>query len=187
MPKISLFSEWLVESVDPDPVRLFELGLWTGAGVQWEVDVRLVFNRHIHLNPPCGNLQIIYDLASWQAAAGHTADQLRYHQTWTLYPTSFGPVSGIILEAWQQWQVSRDQPSFTRLAELMQAHLHRAVQKYSTDSRDFPKSGLASIIPARQLSPMWPALLPPTFARPGPGPWYPFNTAGPPTGPAQVR
>jgi len=168
MPQISSFNHWLAESSAPDPARLLELGLWDGPGLQWRL-VDWINPAWASLsNPEIGHLQIIYDFEQ--------IDRDGIPETWTLYPSSFGPASELVLAAWARWQQSQEYANFqhVELAGVVRDHLHLAVRKYA----HFKLTGL---VPARHWRTR--TLLPPGEA-PGWSEWYPFNTF---TTPADLR
>lgn len=165
MQKISPFTDWLVESEEPDPVRLLELGLWDGPGVQWRFDTRSFQSWPNLHNPEIGELQIIYDLAKWQDRLDKP-DQLRYFDQWTLYPSSFAPHGFPILTAWQAWQRGGDKLDLFNVVGLVREHLHLAVRKYA-------QFKLTGTVPARHWRTG--ALLPPGGA-PHWGEWYSLDT-----------
>ena len=158
MQQIRSFSDWLVESAESDPVRLLELGLWAGPGVQWRLADRVDSDWVGVSNPEIGLLQIIYELDK--------LNRLGNSETWTLYPTSFGPARDIILAAWHAWQQSQDRADLLKLVGLVREHLHFAVRKYT-------QFKLTGTVPARHLRTG--ALLPPGEA-PDWGEWYPLDT-----------
>ena len=164
MPQISSFNHWLAESSAPDPARLLELGLWDGPCLQWRLADQVNPAWASLSNPEIGHLQIIYDFEQ--------IDREGIPETWTLYPSSFGPASELVLAAWARWQ--QHQVGLSALADLVREHLHLAVRRYA----HFKLTGL---VPARHWRTR--ALLPPGEA-PGWSEWYPFNTF---TTPADLR
>jgi len=161
--QISSFKDWLVESAALDPVRLLDLGLWAGPGIQWRLADRVDPAWPAVGNPEIGLLQIIYDLPHGQADPAFS-DQLDNSETWALYPTSFGPARNTILAAWQRYHHRRAE--LAEFTDLIQHHLHLAVRKYAHFK-------LTGSVPARHWRTM--ALLPPGEA-PSWSEWYTLNT-----------
>jgi hypothetical protein len=134
--KIPTFNDWLLESESPDPVRLAELGLYSGPMVEWQSLIRP--DTWIESdNPVIGKLWFYPDILD-----------LEYTQNWTLYPTSFGKASPRLRELISEYFYEHSRTRIDKRAEIdqfMGANLAVPLVKY------FSTTLPAGEIPARQV------------------------------------